>query len=313
MTRSSPVTEQRFTFGQSVENIAASEDNPTKRGFFVRYCDHIRYAEYASQSGLHTTPVDNLRASQPATPGCICQDQHRRGYCTEPGCSYAIRTEPATPTGGEVEPVWTVRMNKVVDDEYPPDANFEVLCPNREWKGCIAVSTEDARDCIQKQWAEDHPATTTMAQSSEGAQYKELNADEILARCSAGTDGLAERLRNLADTLIQGSGKTVEISWADILLAAAEIDRLNSVAQAGTDQQFLDDITLAHNARRAAVEECAKIVEGNIVHGQYREWPAYSGQGNRSNDCEIVRLCDRLAAAIRALSISSTRSNTEAG
>ena len=28
--------------------------------------------------------------------GCICQDQHRRGYCTEPGCPYAIR--PSDPT-----------------------------------------------------------------------------------------------------------------------------------------------------------------------------------------------------------------------
>lgn len=27
----------------------------------------------------------------PAEPGrCICQEQHRRGYCTEPGCPYAL-------------------------------------------------------------------------------------------------------------------------------------------------------------------------------------------------------------------------------
>jgi hypothetical protein len=24
-------------------------------------------------------------------PGCICQNQHRRGYCTEPGCPYGLR------------------------------------------------------------------------------------------------------------------------------------------------------------------------------------------------------------------------------
>jgi Lar family restriction alleviation protein len=63
---------------------------------------------------------------------------------------------------------------------------------------------------------------------------------------------------------------------------------------------------LAQCSRERAIEECARIVEGNIIHDQYREWPAYSGQGNRSNDSEVVRLCDRLASAIRALADSST-------
>jgi len=25
---------------------------------------------------------------------CICQDQHRRGYCTEPGCPYSSQIRP---------------------------------------------------------------------------------------------------------------------------------------------------------------------------------------------------------------------------
>ncbi len=61
--RSSPDIE-RFTFGQPVENIAASDDNPIKRGFFVQYCGPSeRMVEYASPQGIHTTPADNLRAS----------------------------------------------------------------------------------------------------------------------------------------------------------------------------------------------------------------------------------------------------------
>lgn len=37
---------------------------------------------------------------------------------------------------------------------------------------------------------------------------------------------LVDRLRNLADALAHGSGKTVEISYADIDLAANEIEFL---------------------------------------------------------------------------------------
>jgi hypothetical protein len=28
--------------------------------------------------------------------GCICQDQHRRGYCTEPGCPFALAAPPSS-------------------------------------------------------------------------------------------------------------------------------------------------------------------------------------------------------------------------
>lgn len=33
--------------------------------------------------------IERRRATQPATTGCICQEQHRRGYCTEHGCQFA--------------------------------------------------------------------------------------------------------------------------------------------------------------------------------------------------------------------------------
>lgn len=48
-------------FGESVENIAASEDNPLKRGIFIRKTN-AKMAEYATKEGINSTPLDNLRA-----------------------------------------------------------------------------------------------------------------------------------------------------------------------------------------------------------------------------------------------------------
>lgn len=52
-------------------------------------------------------------------------------------------------------------------------------------------------------------------------------------------------------------------------------------------------------------EAAASIVEGRVFEERYREWPQW-GSGNRSNDSEIVRLCDALAAAIRALPVPAS-------
>lgn len=78
---------ERLTFGQPAENIAASDRNPIKHGIFIRYVGYSM-AEYATASGVHSTPADNLRASQPATPtggesgGCGTPG------CTDPKCEY---------------------------------------------------------------------------------------------------------------------------------------------------------------------------------------------------------------------------------
>jgi hypothetical protein len=41
--------------------------------------------------------IINAMSSTDST-GCICQEQHRRGYCTEPGCSFASTNEDTTKT-----------------------------------------------------------------------------------------------------------------------------------------------------------------------------------------------------------------------
>lgn len=56
------VTSGTLTFGALVENIAASDRNPIKRGIFIRKTS-AKMAEYATKEGCHSTPLDNLRAS----------------------------------------------------------------------------------------------------------------------------------------------------------------------------------------------------------------------------------------------------------
>lgn len=46
-------------------------------------------------------------------------------------------------------------------------------------------------------------------------------------------------------------------------------------------------------------ERCAKIVQGEVHKERYRMWPRLSKSGNRSDDSDIVKFCDSLAAAIR--------------
>lgn len=56
--------------------------------------------------------------------------------------------------------------------------------------------------------------------------------------------------------------------------------------------------------REAEREACALIAEGAPYVGQYRTWPWWTNPdgsiGNRSNESEIVRHADKIAAAIRA-------------
>ena len=59
---------------------------------------------YQDVKDLHDV-ADILRSQEgsiaPAqsAPGCICQDEHRKGYCTEPGCSIAVRAPEAADAG----------------------------------------------------------------------------------------------------------------------------------------------------------------------------------------------------------------------
>ncbi len=51
---------------------------------FCDCCNHPDASEWASACRLAAHHLAAQPAEAPA--GCICQNQHRRGYCTEPGC-----------------------------------------------------------------------------------------------------------------------------------------------------------------------------------------------------------------------------------
>lgn len=55
-----------LTFGTFVENIAASDRNPIKRGIFIRKTS-AKMAEYATKEGCHSTPLENLRPASQVT------------------------------------------------------------------------------------------------------------------------------------------------------------------------------------------------------------------------------------------------------
>lgn len=55
---------------------------------------------------------------------------------------------------------------------------------------------------------------------------------------------------------------------------------------------------IVEKAVAAERERCAKIIEGDLYEHRYRTWPWF-GDGNRSNDSEMVKFCDAAATAIR--------------
>lgn len=81
-------TDAPLTFADHVENIAASDDNPTKRGRFVRMVRRTgrlnagTFVEYIDDRGeTHLTPPDNVRRlAEPRTPaaseGVTLEDLH---------------------------------------------------------------------------------------------------------------------------------------------------------------------------------------------------------------------------------------------
>jgi hypothetical protein len=68
-----------LTFGVVVENIAASDRNPIKRGIFIRKTS-AKMAEYATKEGFHSTPLDNLRVASTVS------STHRSSPAATIGC-----------------------------------------------------------------------------------------------------------------------------------------------------------------------------------------------------------------------------------
>lgn len=78
--------------GSSETEIREGQTHDT----WLARCDNCGCKTMTTYTAKECTEVWNTRAAlaAPQPRGCICQDQHRRGYCTEPGCPYATQ-QPA--------------------------------------------------------------------------------------------------------------------------------------------------------------------------------------------------------------------------
>ena len=79
-------------------------------------------------------------ASAPPTEGlrCICQDQHRRGYCTEPGCPYAAEARTASL---ETELAGCTQL-AIYQTERADAAEAQVTELAQHVDGCVKVAAE---------------------------------------------------------------------------------------------------------------------------------------------------------------------------
>lgn len=92
------------------------EIKPTCEGCYISPTADQKIREGAEASVVKAW---NTRSFQPATPtGCICQDQHRRGYCTEPGCSLATGGDAVA---GEAK---RIRLALIAGGVTSPDGTF---------------------------------------------------------------------------------------------------------------------------------------------------------------------------------------------
>lgn len=105
----------------------------------------------------------NVVLDAKALGGCICQNQHRRGYCTEPECPYALRpSEPSPPADRrEIEPdrdQTSITLSKMIDDNRKLQAEVENLRSliSRPYMGAwadeILIEAAHQRD----RWGADH-------------------------------------------------------------------------------------------------------------------------------------------------------------
>jgi ribA/ribD-fused uncharacterized protein len=87
-----------------------------------------------------------------------------------------------SPATGPAEPVavWTVRRcvdspsSAPTDQDYPAENYWDVLMPDGSWGGCVAVDANDARETMQKSWAEDHPVDAPPVRGDRDEMIREL-------------------------------------------------------------------------------------------------------------------------------------------
>lgn len=84
---------------------------------------------------------------------------------------------------GEDEPVaWTVRDGEPSDEL---GATFDVLLPSGEWRGCVAVDANDARNTIRAEWDEEQERLASYRPSPSVPPQGETAVGKFIHRKSA--------------------------------------------------------------------------------------------------------------------------------
>jgi hypothetical protein len=198
---------------------------------------------------------------------------------------------PAAPEAGWLQPTLNAASKR----------SSEMPC----WMTRSAPAVKAARNI-----GEGDPAVTLdyAGAGTDGAVREALEKVEPLLAQIAGKNDLS----GIADDLVYSAACNALVECEDLAREALEIVGLALQPSQADGREASEEHPVLKHADElhelgfnagwdGAVEECAKIVEGQVIHHRYREWPAASAQGNRENESEIVRHCDRLAEAIRSL------------
>ncbi|MGR4927228.1 hypothetical protein ACIPUD_10480 [Bradyrhizobium sp. CAR08] len=150
-------------FGDPVENMAASDRNPIKRGIFIRKAS-AKMAEYATKEGCHSTPLDNLcalAAQPPAAPVIPPEVLERRNRGL---------TDYERPPLGQ-PPSWLQEQEKIVAPDNGSSApskggmKLYISEPEPRESGAILISDDDRNDVAEF----FHNEHATVGQSYETA------------------------------------------------------------------------------------------------------------------------------------------------
>lgn len=128
-----------------VKFLAINEDSPyspavrSRDDFLIERGLWSEYSEWLSTwkpvtSSTPSEPVAQVReAITNEHAGCICQDQHRRGYCTEPKCSYRNPAAFTAERPAEAAVAWRCPHGMGVDLACRLIADgLECVCDNRQ-------------------------------------------------------------------------------------------------------------------------------------------------------------------------------------
>jgi hypothetical protein len=232
----------------------------------------------------------------------------------EPGTAWRISRDVLRDLPGL--PDWALTANITVGFDRVKESVFGSSFPDlwsftEEPDGSITVYRKPKREARKRLVILDEAGSDNPLGRDAAREIERLTAERDALEGSGDAepvehffdpaDGvLSDAIRSTALRLaVERGGQTCPVSSYDISRAKElvtgevnEINRLKSTVSTLTRQ--------LEEARGNALEEAAKIADGEVVHHRYRTWPWW-GDGNRANESELTQHSDHIAAAIRSL------------